>query len=70
LKDAQNLRGFEVEFHGDMRLISNKSYREYVARFTHGALEWIKPLAEGEAYDPVARQAEICGLATCGRRRA
>jgi hypothetical protein len=54
LERAENLQGVEVDFHGDMLLLSVKSSREYLARFTHGALEWIRPLAESEAYDPVA----------------
>ena len=54
LEHAQNLKGVDVQFHGDMRLLSVKCHREYMARFTHGALEWIKPLAAGEPYDPLA----------------
>jgi hypothetical protein len=39
--------GIDVEFHGDIRLVSAEGeYREYVARFTHGSLEWVKPLAD------------------------
>ena len=54
LEHAQNLQGVEVDFHGDMRLISVKGQRDYLARFTHGRLEWIRPLAEGEPYCPLA----------------
>lgn len=54
LEAAQTLKGVDVEFHGDIRLLSVKSDREYLVRFTHGSLEWIKPLAEGQPYDPVA----------------
>jgi hypothetical protein len=38
----------DIEFHGDIRLVTTARdhYLEYVARFTHGTLEWIRPLAE------------------------
>jgi hypothetical protein len=54
LEHAENLQGVDVEFHGDIRIISVKFHREYLVRFTHGALEWIKPLAELEPYDAIA----------------
>jgi hypothetical protein len=54
LEVAENLEGVGVEFHGDMRLVARKTYRQYLARFTHGVLEWIRPLADDEPYDPVA----------------
>jgi len=53
LEHAQNLRGVDVEFHGDVRLLSTKSHREYLVRFTHGTLEWMRPLAEGEPSDAI-----------------
>ena len=38
----------DTEFHGDILLVARIEDRlvEYVARFTHGALEWIRPLSE------------------------
>lgn len=37
----------DTEFHGDIRLVAlDGAYREYVARFTHGTLEWIHPIAD------------------------
>lgn len=37
----------DIDFHGDLRLVSDDGKSgPYVARFTHGALEWIKPEAE------------------------
>src|SRR5580658_3131245 len=38
----------DTEFHGDIRLVgrSDDHRVEYVARFTHGTLEWIRPLTE------------------------
>jgi hypothetical protein len=38
----------DTEFHGDIELVTSVGDRlvEYVARFTHGTLEWIRPLAE------------------------
>jgi hypothetical protein len=54
LEHAQRLGGVDVEFHGDMRLWSVKSHREYLTRFTHGTLEWIRPLADGEPWCSVA----------------
>jgi hypothetical protein len=38
----------DTEFHGDMELVARVEDRlvEYVARFTHGTLEWIRPLSE------------------------
>jgi hypothetical protein len=39
--------GVDVDFHGDMRLTSMDGKQEqYVARFTHGTLEWIRPMAD------------------------
>jgi len=46
-------KGIEVEFHGDMRLSSARGRGEYVARFTHGTLEWIRLLADGEPWTAV-----------------
>ena len=54
LEHALNLKGVDVEFHGDIRLVSVKCHREYLARFTHGTLEWIHPLADGEPWNSVA----------------
>ncbi len=54
LANAEISQGIDVEFHGDMRLVSAEGDREYLARFTHGALEWIRPLAEGEPWTAVA----------------
>jgi hypothetical protein len=54
LADAEISQGVDVEFHGDMRLVSAKGYREYLARFTHGTLEWIRPLTDGEPWSTVA----------------
>jgi hypothetical protein len=54
LADAEISQGIDVEFHGDIRLVSSEGHREYLARFTHGTLEWIRPLAEGEAWTTVA----------------
>jgi len=54
LVDAQvSQGGIDVEFHGDMRLLSTQGEWEYLARFTHGTLEWIRPLAEGEPWSAV-----------------
>jgi len=38
----------DTEFHGDIELVARVGDHlvEYVARFTHGALEWIRPLSE------------------------
>jgi len=54
LADTEISQGIDVEFHGDMRLLSAEGQREYLARFTHGALEWIRPLAGGEPWTTVA----------------
>jgi hypothetical protein len=54
LADAEISKGIDVEFHGDMRLLSAEGDREYLARFTHGTLEWIRPLADGEPWTTVA----------------
>jgi len=51
---AHDWKGIDVDFHGDMRLVSIKGYREYLARFTHGTLEWIRPLADGDPWTAVA----------------
>jgi hypothetical protein len=52
---TEALQGVEVEFHGDIRLVSRKGHRECLARFTHGRLEWIKLLGAGEPYCAVTR---------------
>jgi hypothetical protein len=37
--------GVDIDFHGDIRLVTLESgYQEYVARFTHGTLEWVRPI--------------------------
>jgi hypothetical protein len=37
--------GVDIDFHGDIRLVSEGDPGgEYVARFTHGTLEWIRPM--------------------------
>src|SRR5580698_6870152 len=46
LADAATSKGIDVEFHGDMRLISTEGLQVYLARFTHGTLEWIRPLGD------------------------
>ena len=41
----------DVHFHGDLWLVSSVlDYGEYVARFTHGCLEWVKPIASSGMY--------------------
>ena len=46
----------DMDFHGDMRLVSaTGQYGEYIARFTHGTLEWIRPRAD----DPLPRRNTI-----------
>ena len=44
----------DVDFHGDIELVSDDGCREYMARFTHGTLEWVRALAEGEPWNRVA----------------
>ena len=40
-------RRIDVEFHGDMRLVPvGGPDGDYIARFTHGTLEWIRPSAD------------------------
>jgi hypothetical protein len=41
----------DIDFHGDIRLMAKGpdtagSFDKYVARFTHGTLEWMRPEAE------------------------
>jgi len=50
LVDAEISEGVDVEFHGDMLMISVGGHREYLARFTHGTLEWIRPIAGDEPW--------------------
>lgn len=54
LEQTSDLKGVEVQFHGDIRLVSVKCHREYLARFTRGTLEWIRLLGHEEPYSPVA----------------
>jgi hypothetical protein len=46
--DAQrHIESVDIDFHGDIRLVAVEGeYAEYVARFTHGTLEWVRPLDE------------------------
>jgi hypothetical protein len=35
----------DIDFHGDIRLVAEeRDYQEYLARFTHGTLEWVRPI--------------------------
>jgi hypothetical protein len=43
-----------VDFHGDIQLVSDDGCRQYMARFTHGTLEWVQALADGELWNRVA----------------
>ena len=45
----------DVDFHGDMRMGSAAEgrYVEYVVRFTHGRLEWIRPSSEVKPLFPI-----------------
>lgn len=44
---GQELDRMDADFHGDIRLVSDDGKdEEYVARFTHGTLEWIRPAAD------------------------
>jgi hypothetical protein len=37
----------DIDFHGDIRLMSDEGpIEEYVVRFTHGTLEWVRPLSD------------------------
>lgn len=37
----------DVDFHGDIRLVSDdEKHEQYIARFTHGTLEWIRPMSD------------------------
>ena len=37
----------DIDFHGDMCIYaSDGEFKEYVVRFTHGTVEWIKPIGE------------------------
>jgi hypothetical protein len=51
----EKVESVDTDFHGDLRLISHDGeYVEYVARFTHGTLEWIRP--EAEVSRPILRR--------------
>jgi hypothetical protein len=55
LRKSTRLEDLDTEFHGDFEFydsIDGKMY-EYVARFTHGKLEWIRP---AEECTPMQRQ--------------
>ena len=38
----------DMDFHGDLLIYSSEGggFQEYIVRFTHGTLEWIRPIAE------------------------
>jgi hypothetical protein len=40
----------DIDFHGDIRLRAEDGGGEYIARFTHGTLEWVRPKAELPSY--------------------
>lgn len=45
--EQQQADNVDVEFHGDIRLRSVDGQGEqYIARFTHGTLEWVRPMAD------------------------
>ena len=39
-------KDIDMEFHGDIRLsgMEDKNPRDYIVRFTHGTLEWMRPI--------------------------
>lgn len=40
---------FDIDFHGDLRLVAIEGeYGEYTARFTHGTLEWVRPVDDSK----------------------
>jgi hypothetical protein len=44
-----HVEDIDMGYHGDIRLYGNgkdETWLDYVARFTHGALEWIRPYEE------------------------
>ena len=42
----------DLDYHGDLRIVPVEGeYQQYIARFTHGTLEWVRPLAP-KALDP------------------
>jgi hypothetical protein len=48
----------DMQFHGDILLIGdNGSSSEYIARFTHGTLEWIRPL---DTFSETERSLVVC----------
>jgi len=51
----------DIDFHGDIRLIAEDSHDRYLARFTHGALEWIRPLDDIEAAELARRKSGVRG---------
>ena len=46
---SDELEEVDIDFHGDIRLLGEENYDEYVVRFTHGTLEWIRPSHFGDA---------------------
>jgi hypothetical protein len=43
----ENSEGKDTEFHGDIRLVADEGpFEEYIARFTHGTLEWVRPITQ------------------------
>jgi hypothetical protein len=53
-EDSQGRPPVDVNFHGDIQVLSDDGHRHYTARFTHGTLEWIRPLADDEPWNTVA----------------
>ena len=41
----------DIDYHGDIRLLAEEGQEEYMARFTHGVLEWIRPADRASAVD-------------------
>jgi hypothetical protein len=62
--DATEREAVDMDFHGDLRLIAEDSYEQYAVRFTHGTLEWIRPIADIEAAELARRKSGLRGGVT------
>jgi hypothetical protein len=59
-KEEQN--AVDTDFHGDIRLTCREGdCREYMARFTYGTLEWMRPVADGPQSSIAAARRQLFG---------
>jgi hypothetical protein len=53
--------GIDVDWHGDVYLVPDRGdHQELVARFTDGALQWVRPVDRAERVILDQRKRDLC----------